>query len=446
MRPFSSALQMDRCFWREARESENLTSWLRPVQSTGHRLIIHPSDPLLRGPAFINGEAHFCPFGELNDLINATEPTCYFLMTWDRLHQPYSPQWCNCCWPAGSTATKFLTSWPLSLQPIAGKTRPMWLVSSSLWSPASILELETSVADWTDWALTHGNADVAGCIHPVQARPAGRLRSPRGKHHEHPLPPSPAQWPTLARWSTLVFPSGLNTRYLSGACGQAWAVEYMAFVKYYLTLPTFASILMGPDTTESSRQRGLAVCPHRINRWQGPPPPSRSAPYLARMPKESSEVVYKMAQNPRPPPKYVKPRKAFMIGASRMLIPVMMNALQIIEKAKIVLIMNEPSFSQHWPSRKNTSLTPQWEHACGMERSSRIPPTPSTWEGLNGRWGGRHAHRLMNAIHPPRLDASPTAGNGRDPQDWNKACDYYAIFGSHPSKFPSVTRKCPLIP
>lgn len=267
--------------------------------ATGHRLIIsHPvvADPTdYKGlPFAINGEAHFLPFGELNDLINAQEPTCYFL---DDLGQAT---------PAVQSAVMQLllarringhkvsdhvtfvaaTNRREDKANVAGILEP---VKSRF---ASILELETSVEDWTQWALTHGMP--MSLVAFIQFRPA--LLEAQVPTKDIVNTPSPRTVAYAGKMINAGLPSGLEYEMLSGACGQAWAVEYMAFVKYYLSLPTFASILMNPDYTavpvNVGSQYALAGS---IADKVSPTSLPAVLRYLARMPKEMEVVCIKMA-------------------------------------------------------------------------------------------------------------------------------------------------------
>lgn len=271
---------------------------------TGHRLIIsHPvvADPTdYKGlPFVVDGSAHFLPFGELNDLINAQEPTCYFL---DDLGQAT---------PAVQSAVMQLllarringhkvsdyvtfvaaTNRREDKANVAGILEP---VKSRF---ASILELETSVEDWTEWALTHNMPTQLVAF--IQFRPA--LLEAQVPTKDIINTPSPRTVAYAGKMINAGIPAGLEYEMLAGACGQAWAVEYMAFVKYYLTLPTFASILMAPDTTKVPDNVGSQYAlAGSIADKVSPTSLPAVLRYLARMPKEMEVVAIKMAATKTP--------------------------------------------------------------------------------------------------------------------------------------------------
>lgn len=95
----------------------------------------------------------------------------------------------------------------------------------------------------------------------------------------------------------------------------------------------------------------------------------------------------------------------------------MMNALQLIEKAKIVLIMNEPFFAT-LALQKEYIADPSVGTACVNGKVIRY--APKFVESLKvEEVATLLAHECL---HPAFLHHLRRAG--RDPQDWNKACDY----------------------
>ncbi len=269
-----------------------------------YRLIVsHPvvSDPTdYKGlPFVINGEAHFLPFGELNDLINATEPTVYFL---DDLGQA-TPAVQSAVMQLllarrinGHRVSDFVTFVAATnrREDKANVTGILEPVKSRF---ASILELtvdpttDNSAHDWAEWALSNGMP--TSLVAFIQFRPA--LLNQPSPTRDIINSPSPRTVAAAGRMIAAGMPATVKCALLSGACGQAWAAEYLAFEKDIFNLPTFAQIVMDPINTKVPLTAGsqYALTGSLADKVSPTTLPA-VLKYLSRMPREMETVCVKM--------------------------------------------------------------------------------------------------------------------------------------------------------
>jgi hypothetical protein len=188
-------------------------------------------------------EAHFLPFGDLNDLIKAAKPTVCFL---DDIGQaPHGVQaplmqlilarrvnghrisdhvvFC------GATND---TSHRAGVNSILEPVKSRW---------ATIVELQPSLDDWCAWALGPGNmpAEIVGFI---RFRP--ELLNKFEPTRELTNSPSPRTVAAVGRW---VADGITDMEVLAGAAGAGFAAEFLGFLKIYRSLPSIDQILLDPS-------------------------------------------------------------------------------------------------------------------------------------------------------------------------------------------------------
>jgi hypothetical protein len=223
----------------------------------GAQLIIsHPvvSDPTdFKGLPFPdkNGrEAHFLPFGELNELIHAESPAVYFL---DDLGQAT---------PAVQAAAMqlilarrvngFKVADCVTFVAATNRREDMAAVSGIL-EPvksrfSSIIELEIDADDWIMWALK--NAMPTSLVAFIRFRPEtlNNFKPTRDMKNS----PCPRTVAAVGRLQNKGLMAELEYEVFKGAAGEAFAVEYTAFLKVYRSLPDITQVILDPLHTPVS--------------------------------------------------------------------------------------------------------------------------------------------------------------------------------------------------
>jgi hypothetical protein len=219
-------------------------------QATGAELIIeHPvvSDPTdYKGLPFATASgAEFLPFGSLRRLIEAQVRTVFFL---DDLGQAPASVQAACMQLLlarrinGHMVSDHVTFLAATNRHTdrAGVTGLLEPVKSRF---VSIVELEPDVNDWVSWALTAGLP--IELIAFIRFRP-GLLWDfkPTNELKNTPCPRTVAN---VGRLMGIGLPHDVEYEVYSGAAGEGFAAEFMAFLKIYRTLPNIDTILMTPD-------------------------------------------------------------------------------------------------------------------------------------------------------------------------------------------------------
>jgi hypothetical protein len=214
-----------------------------------HLIISHPvvSDPVdYKGfPFVIDNEAHFLPFGDLNQLIKTQTPTTYFL---DDLGQaPASVQAAamqlilerRINGHRVSNLVTFLAATNRKTDQ-AGVSTILEPVKSRF---ASIIELEPDVDDWVKWAIQSNL--------PPELIAFIRFR-PNLLHDFTPTSsldntPSPRTVHNVARLMQANLPPELQYEAFTGAAGEGFATELVGFLHIYRSLPDVDDILQAPE-------------------------------------------------------------------------------------------------------------------------------------------------------------------------------------------------------
>jgi len=217
------------------------------AENIKHRLIIsHPvvSDPTdFKGlPGIVLGQAEFLPFGELRELINAEEPTIFFL---DDLGQAPAVVQAACMQlllarringHAVSDKVVFVAA-TNRREDRAGVTGILEPVKSRF---VTILELVAEADAWIDWAFQ--NNMPAGLIGFVHFRPTLiHTNEVTSDIVNHPCPR------TFFHAGQLMNIGIDDVETLGGALGEGCAAELTGFLKVYKSLPNIAAILLKPN-------------------------------------------------------------------------------------------------------------------------------------------------------------------------------------------------------
>lgn len=110
---------------------------------------------------------------------------------------------------------------------------------------ASIVELESNLDDWSDWALSHGIQPEV--IAFLRLRP--ELLSAFQPSADLTNSPCPRTWTHASRMLALQLAPDLEFSAIQGAIGQGAASELCAFLRIYRDLPNLDGILLDPQNS-----------------------------------------------------------------------------------------------------------------------------------------------------------------------------------------------------
>ena len=223
------------------------------AQTAGADLILsHPAvaDPTdAKGLPWVSADkksATFLPFGELSRAIKATKPTVWFLDDLGQAPPSVQASFMQLLLARrvnGHALPECVTFIAATNRRTdrAGVTGILEPVKSRF---VSIVELESNLDDWCGWAFTAGI--------PAELIAFLRFRSdllcaftPSADLTNCPLPRT---WSHVAKLLALNLPSGIQHAAIAGAVGEGAAVEFGAFLRMFLTLPSIGGILLDPDS------------------------------------------------------------------------------------------------------------------------------------------------------------------------------------------------------
>jgi len=268
--------------------------------AAGMQMIVsHPvvSDPTdYKGlPFVVNGDrAEFLPFGDLRQLIQATQPTVFFL---DDLGQaPPSVQAAAMQLLLARRINEHLVSEQVRFiaatnrrQDRAGVQGVLEPVKSRF---ASILHLETDHEDWVNWALSK---DL-----PTELIAFIRFR-PELLHDFKPTndlvnSPSPRTVAFVGQMMQKQLPQALEYVMIAGSAGEGFATEFKAFLDIYRQLPSPDLIILSPDKVEVPEDPStLYALSGALAKKAGPQNFANIIKYTNRMPAEFSVLTVKDA-------------------------------------------------------------------------------------------------------------------------------------------------------
>lgn len=266
----------------------------------GMKMIIsHPvvSDPTdYKGlPFVVNGDkAEFLPFGDLRQLIEATESTVFFL---DDLGQaPPSVQAAAMQLLLARRINDHMVSEHVRFiaatnrrQDKAGVQGVLEPVKSRF---ASILHLETDHEDWVKWALSK---DL-----PTELIAFIRFR-PELLHDFKPTndminSPCPRTVAFVGQMMQKGLPHELEYPMIAGAAGEGFATEFKAFLNIYRNLPDPDLIIMSPDKVDVPEDPStLYALSGALVKKAGVQNFTNIIKYVSRMPAEFSVLTVKDA-------------------------------------------------------------------------------------------------------------------------------------------------------
>lgn len=284
--------------------------------TAGARLILsHPvtSDPTdYKGLPFASidattgrQEAHFLPFNDLQQLIDANEPTVFFL---DDLGQaPPAVQAAAMQLLLARRINGFTVSDQVTFIAATNRRQDRAGVSGIL-EPvksrfASIVELAPDLESWTRWALQK-NAKTGKQNAPTELISFIRFR-PALLHDFAPSAdlvntPSPR---TIANAGKLLsmskpLPDSILFPALTGATGEGFAAEFIGFLKIFRNLPNPDSIILNPSAAPvPSDPATLYALSGALARKASLQNFDAITTYAGRMPAEFSVVLVKDAIN-----------------------------------------------------------------------------------------------------------------------------------------------------
>lgn len=244
----------------------------RAAADAGHELLIsHPvvEDPTdskgLPFPSADGANARFLPFGDLERALSARRPLVWFI---DDLGQAT---------PAVQAAKMQLLLarkigehvLPPHVTFVAATNRRIDNAGvSNILDPlksrfATIVELTTSIEDWTRWAVATNQPPEL--IAFLRFRPDLLLSANRTREIENL--PSPRSWGMVGKLSKVV-PSDLEHVAFAGAVGQGAATEFVAFKRLFQQMPSPDGVLAAPSSapipTDVAVQYGIATALARL--------------------------------------------------------------------------------------------------------------------------------------------------------------------------------------
>lgn len=262
-----------------------------------HPCVDEPTD--YKGlPALIDGKAVFLPYNNLVDLMEANEPTIAFFddlgqaepSVQKALMQIFLAREIN-----GKKISDNITFIAATnrKQDKAGVNGLLEPVKSRF---ASIVELEVDHKSWIEWAL-QANLNI-GLISFIQFRP--NLLQQFAPTNDLINSPCPRTVANLSKLMDLNLPDDLKYQVYSGAVGEAFTTELLAFLPIMKQLPKIENILNGNDTEPPARiDVSFAVCAvlaKRVNEINS----CNVFPYIEKMISEFQVLFVKTATKEKP--------------------------------------------------------------------------------------------------------------------------------------------------
>ena len=288
------------------------------TDKAGAELIIsHPvvSDPTdYKGlPFVVKNEAKFLPFGDLNYLIKADNPTVYFM---DDLGQaPPAVQ---------AAAMQLILERRINGHKVSDQVTFLAATNrksdragvSGILEPvksrfASIVELEPDVDEWCRWAIT--NQLPAEIVSFIRFRPALLFDFKASTAMTNS--PCPRTVHNIAKLMQAGVSKELCYDAFTGAAGEGFAREFIAFLEVYQHLPDPLAILVHPDAVDVPEDPAtLYALSGALAKKADKPSMSAIVKYARRMPVEFSVLLVtdSVSNNPS-----VKETKAFIEWSSR---------------------------------------------------------------------------------------------------------------------------------
>lgn len=274
------------------------------AEAAGAELILsHPvvSDPTdYKGlPGIVDARAEFLPFGELRKAIEATGPTVFFL---DDLGQaPAAVQAACMQLLLARRVNGHMVSDDVTFIAATNRREDRAGVQGML-EPvksrfAAIVELTVDLDDWVSWALSHEL--------PIELISFIRFRP--GLLHDFKASsdmintPSPRTVANVGHLMAMNLPKELEFETFTGAAGEGFAGEFMAFLKIFRELPNPDHIMMDPEKAKVPTDPATlyALC-GALSRKASVNTMGRLITFFNRMPPEFNVLAVKDCVVPNP--------------------------------------------------------------------------------------------------------------------------------------------------
>jgi hypothetical protein len=241
-------------------------------------------------PHIIDGHAEFLPFGSLHQLIEAKQPTVYFM---DDLGQaPPSVQAAAMQLILARRINGHRVSEEVTFIAATNRKQDKAAVSGIL-EPvksrfATIVELEPDIDDWVKWAGKQGLP--AELIAFIRFRP--NLLFEFAPSVDITNSPCPRTVHNVAKLMALALPAELEFEAYAGAAGQGFAAELLGFLQIYRSLPDPKLILIDPHGASVPKDPATlyAVC-SALARMSMPDNMDALVTYANRLPDEFSVLL-----------------------------------------------------------------------------------------------------------------------------------------------------------
>lgn len=210
-----------------------------------HPVVEDPTDA--KGiPWVVDGTADFLPFGALRRAMGATRPTLWILDDLGQASPAMQAAYMQLLLAREVNGHKLpdcvtflaMTNRRTDRAGVSGILEP---VKSRF---LSILELETSVDDFSNWALSNGQRPEV--IAFVRLRP--ELLSDFQASADMENSPSPRTWSHVSSVLNMGLPAKIETAMICGAIGDGAGMEFVGFLRMYQELPSIDAILIDPQT------------------------------------------------------------------------------------------------------------------------------------------------------------------------------------------------------
>lgn len=222
------------------------------VTDLKYKLII--SHPVVKDPTDYNGlpfpvdgeRAKFLPFGDLEQMINAEEPTVVFFDDLGQASESVQKPIMQLL--LGGQINEHKVSKHVTFIAATNRREDKAGVAGML-EPVksrfkSIIDLETNTDDWCIWALQEGNMPSV-LVSFMRYRP---------KHIEEFRPtkdltnsPSPRTIAHVGEWLNDNIATEFEKEVIKGAAGEAFAQEFWGFLKIAREMPDLAEIIGNPE-------------------------------------------------------------------------------------------------------------------------------------------------------------------------------------------------------
>lgn len=217
-------------------------------------IVTHPaiSDPTdYKGLPFNKGDgtAEFLPFGDLKKIINATKPTVVALEDFGQATNAVQSACMQLLHSAsderriGEHIVPKCVKFVLTSNRRTDKANVQGILETVKSRVDTIIELNTTVDDWTQWALEAGLAPEIVAFLRFRPDLLHKFEATADLTNS----PCPRGWAHMARLFGLGLPKSVRLQAFSGSVGDGAAAEFIAFLEIYESAPSIDAILADPE-------------------------------------------------------------------------------------------------------------------------------------------------------------------------------------------------------